>query len=236
MGRGTEGEEDMMNELVIVKGNDLFTDSVVIAHETGYEHSVIQRNIRNYKSEFEQLGKLGSHDRPLPSGQNQKIYELNEPQASYLLTLLDNRNKVRAFKLKLVKEFYRMRKFLLEKQSAEWQQSRLFGKQTRHDETDIILAKLIPLAEKQGSKNSGKLYMTYSKLVNMVLCIEAEQRDNLPATYVDAIRFLENAICNIISLEVDKETYYKEIYQICKAKCFIIKELAFLPSLKLIGA
>ncbi|HHY28093.1 MAG TPA: hypothetical protein GX523_15360 [Desulfitobacterium dehalogenans] len=40
---------------------------------------------------------------------------------------------------------------------------------------------------------------------------------------------------NIISQEVDKGTYYKEIYQVCKAKCQIIKELAFLPSLKMIS-
>jgi phage regulator Rha-like protein len=225
-----------MNELVVIKGNELFTDSLVISNETEYDHPVIQRKIRDYKNEFDQLGKLGFQDRPLPSGQKQRVYMLNEPQASYLLTLLDNRDKVRFFKLALVKEFYRMRRFILERQSAEWQQSRLIGKQTRHDETDIILTKLIPHAEKHGSKNAGRLYLTYSKLVNAVLGIEAGQRDNLPTSYVDAIRFLENAIGNIISIEVDKGTEYHEIYQICKAKCFIIKDLAFLPSIRLIGA
>lgn len=224
-----------MNELVAIKRNDLFTDSMIIANETGYEHSVIQRKVRDYKTEFAQLGKLGFHNRPLDSGQKQKIYELNEPHASYLLTLLDNRDKVRAFKLRLVKEFYRMRKILYEKQSAEWQQSRLTGKQVRREETDMILQKLIPLAESQGSKNAEKLYMVYSKLVNNTLNIEAGQRDNLPLSYIDAIRFLENAIENIISIEVDRKTHYKEIYQICKAKCQIIKDLAFLPSLKMIG-
>jgi hypothetical protein len=77
--------------------------------------------------------------------------------------------------------------------------------------------------------------MAYSKLVNATLGIEPGQRDKLPLTYVDAIRFLERAIENIISIEVDKGTFYKEIYQICKAKCQIIKDLAFLPSLKLVS-
>lgn len=117
-----------------------------------------------------------------------------------------------------------------------WQQSRLSGKHTRKEETDIIMTKLIPHAEAQGSKNAGKLYMTYSKLVNSTLEIEAGQRDNLPLAYVDAIRFLERAIENIISNEVDKGTHYKEIYQVCKAKCQIIKELAFLPDIKLLSA
>ena len=152
------------------------------------------------------------------------------------MTLLRNSRPVVEFKKRLTREFNRMRRFILEKQTAEWQQSRLTGKQIRHEETDVILTKLIPLAESQGSKNAGKLYMAYSKLVNAVLDIKAGERENLPVPYVDAIRFLENAISNIISIEVDKGTDYKEIYQICKAKCLIIKELAFLPSLKQIGA
>lgn len=224
-----------MNSLVTIKNDDLFTDSLVIARRTEYEHSVIQRKIREYMDEFEQLGKVSFENRPLRSGQKQKIYYLNEPQASFLITMLDNRDVVRLFKLELVKEFYRMRQFILEKQTAEWKESRVIGKNVRRDETDIIMTKLIPLAESQGSKNAGKLYMIYSKLVNSTLEIKAGMRDDLPIDYIDAIRFLERAIENIISIEVDKGTYYKEIYQICKAKCNIIKDLAFLPSLKSIS-
>lgn len=224
-----------INELVTIKRDEVFTNSIIIADETGYDHSVIQRKIRDFKDEFWQLGKLGYENRALPSGQKQKLYLLNEPQASYLLTMLDNRDKVRMFKFALVKEFYRMRKLIIERQTAEWHQSRITGKKARRDETDVILNKLIPLAESQGSKNAGKLYMTYSKLVNYTLSIESGKRDNLPMAYVDAIRFLERAIENIISIEVDKGTHYKEIYQICKSKCYIIKELAFLPSLKMIS-
>lgn len=168
-------------------------------------------------------------------GRPTRTYLLNEPQASYLITLLENNDVVRRFKLELVKEFYRMRRFLLEKQSAEWQQARMTGKQTRNDETDVILTKLIPLAESQGSKNAEKLYLTYSKLVNLTLGIQAGQRDSLSLTYIETIKFLERAIENIISIEVDKGTYYKEIYRICKTKCQMIKELSFLPTLDLIA-
>lgn len=224
-----------VNNLVSLRGNDVFTDSLIISDRAEYDHSIIQRKIRDYANEFEQLGKVSFENRPLPSGQKQKIYYLNEPQASFLLTMLDNRDIVRMFKLELVKEFYRMRRFLLEKQSAEWQQARITGKQTRQEETDVILTKLIPLAESQGSKHPEKLYMSYSKLVNSILGIEAGQRDNLPLTYIETIKFLERAIENIISIEVDKGTHYKEIYQICKVKCQMIKELSFLPTLGLIA-
>jgi phage regulator Rha-like protein len=225
-----------MNELVKVKGNDIFTDSLVIAEGVGRKHDSITKAVKRYSKHLKEIGKVGLEVRASESGQNQNVYILNETQAVFLLTLMDNSPKVIDFKKRLAVEFVHMRHFIIEKQSAEWQQSRLTGKQVRHEETDVILTKLIPLAEKQGSKNAGKLFLTYSKLVNLVLGIEAGQRDNLPTPYVDAIRFLENAISNIVSIEVDKETYYKEIYQICKAKCFIVKELAFLPSIKQIGA
>lgn len=227
-----------MNNLVVVKKNDIFTDSLIIAKGTGFEHHTITRKIRDFTSDFKELGEIRFMDTAsnnLKGGRPTRTYLLNEPQASYLITLLENNAKVRQFKLALVKEFYRMRQFILEKQSAEWKESRAIGKKTRRDETDVIMTKLIPLAESQGSKNAGKLYMTYSKLVNSTLDIKAGMRDELPIDYIDAIRFLERAIENIISIEVDKGTHYKEIYQICKAKCNIIKELAFLPSLKQIS-
>lgn len=228
-----------MSELVIVKNDDVFTNSWIIAENIGREHASITYNIKKYEKDLRELGSLrfsssGTRTK-ITRGQERKIYELNEQQAIFLMTLLDNSPMVLEFKKALACEFVRMRRFILERQTAQWQQSRLIGKQVRRDETDVILTKLIPHAEAQGSRNTEKLYMVYSKLVNQTLGIEAGQRDNLPLAYIDAIKFLENAIENIISIEVDKGTHYKEIYQICKAKCQIIKELAFLPSLKLIS-
>lgn len=222
-----------MNSLVTLKGNELFTDSLTIAKETDNAHESVCALVGKYENKFKLLGKI-EYSYYLKSGSLKsegKLILLNEMQATFLITLLRNSNKVLNFKLTLVKEFYRMRRFILERQTAEWQQSRITGKKVRKDETDMILTKLIPLAESQGSPNAGKLYMTYSKLVNLTLGIVAGQRDNLPLAYVDAIRFLERAIENIISIEVDKGTHYKEIYQVCKAKCQIIKDLSFLPQL-----
>lgn len=224
-----------MNNLVVIKKNDIFTDSLIIAEGTGNQHKNVKELISKYEEQFAELGRVTFKTLPSKTAggiQNITLYELNEPQATFLMTLLRNSDRVVAFKLKLTKEFYRMRQFILEKQSAEWKESRVIGKKTRRSETDIIMTKLIPLAESQGSKNSGKLYMIYSKLVNSTLNIKAGMRDDLPIDYIDAIRFLERAIENIISMEVDKGTHYKEIYQICKVKCNIIKDLAFLPSPK----
>ncbi len=221
-----------MNELVIVKDNELFTDSFSIANGADIEHESAMSMINKYRNDIEHFGKVISSDFKSEHGQRIKYYILNEQQATFLLTLLRNSRPVIEFKKRLTQEFYRMRRFILERQTAEWQQSRSIGKKVRKEETDIILTKLIPLAESQGSQNAGKLYMAYSKLVNFTLGIGAGQRDNLPLAYIDAIRFLERAIENLISIEVDKGAHYKEIYQVCKTKCQIIKDLAFLPKLE----
>ncbi|MGE4215237.1 MAG: Rha family transcriptional regulator [Anaerotignaceae bacterium] len=188
------------------------------------------------KKDLKDFGKVSVLNATLDTnGGTQEItfYQLNEMQASFLMTLLRNSDEVVRFKKELVKEFFRMRCFILERQSAEWQQARITGKQTRKDETDIILTKLIPLAEAQGSTNAGKLYLSYSKLVNSVMGIKAGERNNLTLHQVETIKFLERAIENIISLEVDKGTHYKEIYQVCKVKCNVVKELAFLPQARI---
>jgi len=227
-----------MNELVVVKGNDLFTDSIKISIGAEIAHESVVRMIDKYNSKLSMLGRMKFSDfkseNPL-GGRPTKIVELNEQQTTFLLTLLKNTDPVVEFKFRLTQEFFRMRQFILERQTAEWKQSRLTGKKVRRDETDVVMIKLIPLAESQGSRNAGKLYMNYSKLVNIILGIESGKRNDLPLSYIDAIKFLERAIENIISIEADKGTHYKEIYQICKAKCLIIKELAFLPSLKMIS-
>jgi phage regulator Rha-like protein len=228
----------MDNKLVLIKGNDIFTDSWIISENIERDHKRVTETIQRYEKDLSDLGQLifsapsGNKNR----GRERKAYLLNEEQSIFLMTLFDNSPIVLEFKKSLAREFVKMRRFILEKQSAEWQQARLTGKQIRKDETDIILTKLIPHAESQGSHNAGKLYLTYSKLVNMTLNIEAGQRNNLPLAYIDSIKFLERAIENIISIEVDKGTNYKEIYQVCKAKCQIIKDLSFLPELKLISA
>jgi len=230
-----------MNELVVVKKDNILTDSLIVAREFEKSHDKVLRDIRNQieklkeagESEFS-LANFGESNYIDERGKEYPKFQLTE-EAFAIVAMSYVTPKAMGMKVKFIKEFKRMRQFILERQTAEWRQSRLTGKKVRRDETDVIMTKLIPLAESQGSRNSGKLYMNYSKLINAVLGIEAGTRDNLPLTHIDAIRFLERAIENIISIEADKGTHYKEIYQICKAKCLIIKELAFLPSLKMIS-
>ena len=119
-------------------------------------------------------------------------------------------------------------------EAIEWQRSRQTGIAVRKKETSIIQSQLIPLAESQGSKNAQRLYTTYSRLILTTLDIKAKERHRLHRDYLDLIRQMEKLIEREISIEVDKLTHYKDIYQICKTKCRMLKELTILPEGKYI--
>ena len=220
--------------LVKILRDDVFTDSVVIADGTGNEHESIRVLIRKYEKEFSELGKVAISNRTLETrGGEQRIvfYNLNEPQASFLMTLLRNNDTTVAFKLRLVKAFYQMRMVLFQKQTSEWQITREQGKLIRRSETDAI-AELIAYAEEQGSTSMRKqAYTIYSRLVNSLVGIDSGQRGIAPFKTISTIAFLEDMVSNTIWEEMANGTYYKEIYKKCKANGEQIMQFAYLPKL-----
>ena len=211
---------------------------MIIAQGTNNQHESIARIINSYLKEIETFGEIRLTD--LKSGNSKggrpvKIYLLNEPQATFLMTLLRNNDVTVAFKLELVKEFFTMRQFLREKQSSEWKETRIKGKLCRRNETDIMATVLFPLAISQGSKHPEKYYKHYSTMVNDCVGIPPKSRDRATRRVLEVIYNLENLIEHVIKEEAKKETYYKDIYKICKAKCKLMAELSYLPSQRLIA-
>ncbi|GHU34945.1 hypothetical protein FACS1894105_02670 [Clostridia bacterium] len=222
-----------MNEIVQIKNGDVFTTSQIIASGAGVEHRSVIRLIETHEARLSKYSNVRFTDFKsvnLQGGRPEKMCFLNEIQATLILTFMRNTETVTDFKVALVEEFFAMRKFLLHKQTAVWQEARILGKKSRLLETDVILNKLIPLAVSQSCTHPEMLYMTYTKLINTTLEITAGMRDSLPYTHLRAVDFMENAIQNIIADEVVKGTHYKEIYTICKVKCGILKDLSFLPT------
>ncbi|MDY4081186.1 MAG: hypothetical protein SOY97_06110 [Candidatus Metalachnospira sp.] len=58
-----------MNALVSLKGNEAFTDSMIIAEGTGNDHNAVQQLISTYENDFRDFGKLAFEMRPMLSGQ-----------------------------------------------------------------------------------------------------------------------------------------------------------------------
>ena len=80
-------------------------DSRLLAQHLGNQHKNVFELVKNYKADFEQLGKVTFQTEALPSGQLEKFALLNEDQAYLLLTYSRNTATVRALKIKMVAAF-----------------------------------------------------------------------------------------------------------------------------------
>lgn len=217
-----------MQELVFLKNNDAFTDSMVIANGTGNQHHAVTQLIRKYHTDFEDFGILQFTHlkcRNPKGGRPAKVYQLNEEQAMLLVTYLDNNEIVRDFKKNLVSQFVKMRRFIAERQTTVWIETRKAGKLTRKSETDVI-KELVEYAKSQGSNHADMLYMTYSKLANSMANIK--NRDDATVSQLNNLSIFEHIILTMIRNGINEGLGYKDIYQICKIRCNQAKDIALI--------
>ena len=142
--------------------------------------------------------------------------------------------KAMSLKIRYIEAFNKMERFIKENVLPSgdkpslllWGQARLEGKVVRRNLTDTIKDCLIPAAIAAGSKNSNKLYMCYSKLLNdafiedpdFAIPTHSSVRDYLSPLDLLFVKKAEDSLVRMIIAEVDKNTHYKMIYQKCKAR------------------
>lgn len=214
-----------MNNLVSLSGNDVFTNSQVIAEGTGNKHKNVKELISKYETDIKDFGTLAVLNGESTGGRPDQYYQLNEEQATFIITLLRNSVKVVKFKKELVRQFYEMRRFILERQSSEWIATRYQGKLTRKAETDTI-QKLVDYAKGQGSEHADMLYITYSKLANSITGIK--KRDDATISQLNNLELVENIILHVIDAGIMADRHYKEIYKDCKARLDTFKDIAYI--------
>ncbi len=214
-----------MNGLVEIRRNDAITDSMRIAEGTENQHHAVQQIIRKYSEKFERWGRLEfTHLKCGKRGRPAKVYILNEGQALFLMTLLDNNDIVLEFKAELVDQFCKMKDFIRERQSEAWIETRKNGKLTRRSETGTI-KELVEYAKGQGSKHSHMLYITYSKLANKMAGIES--RDLATVKQLNSLDEVEGMILHVIRLGMAGNKHYKEIYADCKRRLEFWQDCTF---------
>lgn len=205
-----------MEELVFIRRNDAFTDSLVLANGTGIAHRKIKESIRKHKKKLKEFGSLSAPYRAESTGgRPEEYYLLNEAQATFLVTLLKNTDTVVDFKAELVKQFYLMRKILAEKQTAEWIDTRKQGILIRKDETNVI-QKLVEYAKEQGSEHANMLYMTYTKLANKMVGIT--DRETATNAQLNDLSTMERLITKVVIDGMNEGLNYKDIYKNSKER------------------
>ena len=222
-----------MGKLVEVKGNTVFTTSKIIAEGTGNKHHAIQQIIQKYQPVFKrEFGQVAFEMRAVKYSRgvnSEKVYLLTEGQATFLMTLLRNDGVdgiVVAFKARLASEFIKMRNFIFERQSQGWIQTREQGKLTRKAETDV-LKRLVEYAKEQGYSHKDELlYINYTKLANKICGVSG--RDNASMEQLSNLTVAENIILHCIDCGIQENKYYKDIYQDCKKRLEMFKDIAYL--------
>lgn len=127
-----------MANLVFLEPNKIdaepFTTSKVVAEHGEVKHHTVTRLIQNYEADIKEFGILRFEIQEIKGrGQPEKIYRLNEEQATLLITYMKNTQPVRNFKKALVRQFYAMRTELNRRHVERAQL-----KPIRREMTDII--------------------------------------------------------------------------------------------------
>lgn len=98
--------------IVTIKDGDAVTTTLAIAEGTLNDHASVITLTRKYQVDLEDFGLVRFEIRPREVGQHgggdTEYAILNEPQSTLLLTFMRNTDIVRAFKKKLVREFWEM--------------------------------------------------------------------------------------------------------------------------------
>lgn len=152
-----------MDELVYLKNDEPVCSSLQVAEKFGKRHAHvierIEKIIENDSTENSaQCFKASIYKDS--TGKSNKMYVMNRDGFAFLVMGFTGK-KANEWKWQYIKAFNQMEKFIREKQTQTWIETRKSGKLTRKAETDTI-KNLVEYAKTQGSQHADKLYMTYS--------------------------------------------------------------------------
>lgn len=224
-----------MKDLVFLKDKEPFTTSLVVAEGTGNEHRAVLQLIHKHQERFERWGKIsfphlkcGNKERD-NRGRPTVFAELNEQQATFLITLLKNNDIVLDFKAELVDQFFKMREILRKQNTPNWGLVRQSSILSNRKLTDAIRDDLIPAARANGSTAPDEVfYINMERAVNKQIGIAARQRDKLDVSQLIAV----DQSLNVAAASIHKSKIagkdHKEIYSDAKAALKLYYEAAFL--------
>lgn len=204
-------------ELVYMDGKkEPYTTSEIIAECAAISHHAIQEHIRKRKDRLERYGIIAFEMRKLNGrGRPEKLYRLNEQQATLLITFLKNTEQVANFKESLVKAFFEMRDEL-----AKFKLQRALEKPKRKTLHDSI--ETWPVAPQHAHSTINNLLLKGASGMNKNQLVAARGGltgiDSLTSTELVRYQALEDMAIAMIGLNMS--------YQDIKSMVFRPKENA----------
>jgi phage regulator Rha-like protein len=222
----------MVENLVIIKNNEVYVDTDVLAKKLNRQHKVIYNLVNVYKEELQMLGVLHFENVPNSGekgGGTKKIYSLNKKQYIFLITNMRTKaselDTVMKAKLEIADQFVNMENWILSqktmKANEEYKLSRGKSILGRKQETDTI-KEFIEYAKSQGSQSADKYYMIFSKMENSAFFILLEKfknvREILSIDQLSKIIIADMIVKQAIVEGMQQKLFYKDIFQLAKKR------------------
>ncbi len=216
-----------MNDLVQLKNDEAVCSSLDVAKKFGKQHKNVLRQIENIIAAspaqncarcYRKTSYMDEQKKPRP------MYLMNRDGFSFLVMGFTGK-VANEWKWKYIEAFNKMESIIREKSTQMWISARETGKLTRKSETDVI-KELVEYAKAQGSTHPDKLYMVYSNLANKMAGVQS--RDEATVQQLGRLDMAEQIILCMIREGMAVGLGYKEIYQNCKERLALVKELAYL--------
>ena len=233
-----------MTELVKIVDSVPVVSTLDMWEELEVEHNAILKLVRRYENKFQEIRTFGFQIQK-SKGKPTHFCYLDEEQATFLITLMRNSDKVVGFKFRLTREFYRQKRILsqiaAQQQNAQWLEDRRIGKITRSLATDRI-KNFIEYATAQGSKKAHHYYFNISQMENKALFLLEQKfpnlRDALDLHQLAVIRQADEIVVKALNDGMDRELHYRDIYQLAKKRVEMFAEIrgqTLIPSLQIQG-
>lgn len=220
-----------MNDLVQLSKNEAVCSSLDVAKKFGKRHDKLLHEIERMYANL--IGNIGVQNGGAKffqkstyenRGKQYPMYLMNRDGFSLMVMGFTGKEALE-WKLKYIEAFNKMESIIREKSTQMWISARESGKLTRKSETDVI-KELIEYAKSQGSSHSDKLYIVYSNLANKMAGVQS--RDEATVQQLGRLDMAEQIILRMIREGMAVGLGYKEIYQNCKERLELVKELAYL--------
>lgn len=218
-----------MNDLVVIKNDVPVISTFELYSRFGYkEHRNLKETIDKHIDQFTEFGVVRFETvKPTGAkgGRPVKCYLLNEDQFTFLAMLMKNTPEVVAIKVKVAREFIRMRQtianLIAQRKDPNWQNVRSDGKAVYIQKTDVI-KQFVDYATNQGSKSASMYYTNLAKMENQALFfIEAKYknlREIMTIKQLMQAATADDVIEKAIKEGMEAGMHYKDIYALAKER------------------
>lgn len=218
-----------MDNLVTIKHEVPVISTFDLFSMVGYsEHRNLKQTIDDHIDSFNEFGVMRFETvKPKNSkgGRPVKAYLLNEDQFTFLAMLMRNTPEVVKLKVRVAKEFIRMRQtisnLVAQRNDPDWQNVRSDGKAVYIQKTDVI-KEFVDYATSQGSKSASNYYQNLAKMENNALFfIEAKYknlREIMTIKQLMQIATADDVVEKAIKEGMEQNLHYKEIYKLAKSR------------------